>query len=355
MKIRSSKLSRVVAATNKYDTKLIAKWLKAKFDDEAFGTAYTTHHISDADAYMGRNGLTYNSRNNTIDLWKSGGDEDLPIYKVIPQYSSTKKQGTYAPKLPKLIPIEEYNATHDITSSKQIKATDWNPHLVRLSSKDADYAMKNLDKTTAYLDDLDLKQYRTEFQPGTPGYMWSSKAGLDMLDKAGIKYELISKDIDASLNVPTKPVKSSKRVVGKYVKSNSEDPKMETFKFDSAEEIYEKLDSDIDLYCVDEEVYMFKYNEIGAIAYYYLTMNQLINAAKEADGYIGSALGPGGSILDVDVKLPDGEVIEYGEPGFDEAYDDPNSELDITYILDFLNRFVGKEFIYADVDELASL
>lgn len=101
----------ITAATN-YDTKLIAKWLKAKFDDEAFGTAYTMHKISDADAYMSRNGLTYNRKNNTIDLWKSGGEEDIPIFKVVPQYSSTKRQGTYAPKMPKLIPIDEWNATH---------------------------------------------------------------------------------------------------------------------------------------------------------------------------------------------------------------------------------------------------
>lgn len=113
--------TKVTAATN-YDTKLIAKWLKAKFDDEAFGTAYTMHRISDADAYMGRNGLTYNRKNNTIDLWKSGGDEDIPIYKVIPQYSSTKRQGTYAPKMPKLVPIDEWNATHGVTASTKVTA-----------------------------------------------------------------------------------------------------------------------------------------------------------------------------------------------------------------------------------------
>ncbi len=116
--------TKVTAATN-YDTKLIAKWLKAKFDDEAFGTAYTMHRISDADAYMGRNGLTYNRKNNTIDLWKSGGDEDIPIYKVIPQYSSTKRQGTYAPKMPKLVPIDEWNAAHGVTASTRVMASRW--------------------------------------------------------------------------------------------------------------------------------------------------------------------------------------------------------------------------------------
>ena len=112
-----------ISAASNYDTKLIAKWLKAKFDDEAFGTAYTMHRISDADAYMGRNGLTYNRRNNTIDLWKSGGDEDIPVYKVVPQYSSTKKQGTYAPKMPKLIPIDEWNATHNIDACSSVTSS----------------------------------------------------------------------------------------------------------------------------------------------------------------------------------------------------------------------------------------
>lgn len=93
---------------NKYDTKIIAKWLKAKFDDEAFGTSYTTHRISDSDAYMARNRLTYNRKNKTIDLIGRAGEEGTPIFKVIPQYSSTKKNGTYAPKLPKLVPIDEW-------------------------------------------------------------------------------------------------------------------------------------------------------------------------------------------------------------------------------------------------------
>lgn len=143
--------TKVTAATN-YDTKLISKWLKAKFDDEAFGTAYTTHRISDADAYMGRNGLTYNRKNNTIDLWKSGGDEDIPVFKVIPQYSSTKRQGTYAPKLPKLVPIDEWNATHNVEGSTGVTATG-NPFYDKLSEKDKRF-VKNIEKD---LDVISIK------------------------------------------------------------------------------------------------------------------------------------------------------------------------------------------------------
>lgn len=192
--------TRVTASSN-YDTKLIAKWLKAKFDDEAFGTAYTLHHISDADAYMGRNKLTYNRKNNTIDLWKSSdAGEDVPVYKVIPQYSSTKKQGTYAPKLPKLVPIDEWNATHGVTASSKVLATEDNSyanHLIKISYKDAKYTLANLNKSHKtlglYGEPGDAGYYVSEFEEATPGFMWASDTGLKILDDAGIPYTRIEK------------------------------------------------------------------------------------------------------------------------------------------------------------------
>lgn len=108
-----------------------------------------------------------------------------------------------------------------------------------------------------------------------------------------------------------------------------------TVTFNSAEEIYDVLHSDQDLYCIDDEIYMFRYSEKGSIAYYHLTMKRLMALAQEADGYIGSILGPGGYIVDIDEDL-------YNEPG-----DEYLSE-----IYDFLDGFVGKEFIYANVDDL---
>lgn len=148
-----------VSAASNYDTKLIAKWLKAKFDDEAFGTAYTMHRISDADAYMGRNGLTYNRKNNTIDLWKSGGDEDIPVYKVVPQYSSTKRQGTYAPKMPKLIPIDEWNATHNIDACSSVKAYSYTSSRKRctdVTKEVLDYTKKKYPALYKELSDKDI-------------------------------------------------------------------------------------------------------------------------------------------------------------------------------------------------------
>jgi len=108
-----------------YDTKLIAKWLKAKFDDEAFGTAKTMHGTSDAERYMNRNNLVYNSATKIVGVYQ-GSDwrNPTPIYKVIPQYGSKKVQGTYAPKLPKIIPIDEYNSMYGESYVKESSHTD---------------------------------------------------------------------------------------------------------------------------------------------------------------------------------------------------------------------------------------
>lgn len=96
----------VLTESNNYDTKIIARYLKNKFDDEAFGTGYTKHGISKDDAYMARNGLSYDSRNQII-----YDKDDNAIFKVVPQYGSKKVQGTYAPKTPILKPIDEVEGT----------------------------------------------------------------------------------------------------------------------------------------------------------------------------------------------------------------------------------------------------
>lgn len=96
----------ILTESNNYDTKIIARYLKNIFDDEAFGTAYTTHRISKDDAYMARNGLYYD-RNNQIIYDK----DDNAIFRVVPQYGSKKVQGTYAPKTPILKPIDEVEGT----------------------------------------------------------------------------------------------------------------------------------------------------------------------------------------------------------------------------------------------------
>lgn len=115
-----------------------------------------------------------------------------------------------------------------------------------------------------------------------------------------------------------------------------------TVTFNSAEEIYKVLTSDSqDLYCLDDEMYLFSYNLAGAIAYYYLDMKELMQLVAEAqstgEGYIGALLGPGGYIIDTD-NYDENPNIEYDE--------------DITEILAFLENLVGKEFLYANVADL---
>ena len=126
--------------------------------------------------------------------------------------------------------------------------------------------------------------------------------------------------------------------------------------FNSANDIYEMLDSDIDLYCVDDGVYMFKYNEAGSIAYYNMSEDELYRLAQDAyahgSGYIGGELGVGGHIIDVQAIFPNGDLVDYDDPDFDECYEDPKCAIDISDICAFLHRFVGKEIIPANVDDL---
>ena len=127
-------------------------------------------------------------------------------------------------------------------------------------------------------------------------------------------------------------------------------------KFNSAQEIFDEIDSGFDLYFTEPEIYVFTYAERGSIAYYYLGMDELLRLAHEVgpDEYIGGALGPGGYIIDPDIKLANGEIAEYGTPEFDEL-DGTSGKgwtYDYTPILDFLERFVGEDCIYAMPSDL---
>ena len=114
-----------------------------------------------------------------------------------------------------------------------------------------------------------------------------------------------------------------------------------TVTFKSAMDIYATLDSNQDLYCIDDGIYMFLYNAAGAIAYYYLGMKKLMELAAEAEAngedYIAGLLGPGGYIIDTDNYEDDMDI---------------EGDDDITAILEFLEDFVGKEFLYANTNDL---
>lgn len=111
--------------------------------------------------------------------------------------------------------------------------------------------------------------------------------------------------------------------------------------FDSPEALYEALQRD-DLYDLDNETYMFMYNDAGAYAYYSLDPESMVELAKDAredNEYLGAFLGPGGYIVDV------------------EGYDD-DSWLDMDYdeyiqpVLEELEGYVGDKFIKADAESI---
>lgn len=123
-------------------------------------------------------------------------------------------------------------------------------------------------------------------------------------------------------------------------------------KFNSAQEIYDVIESGIDLYFTESNIYTFLYSDRGSIAYYYIDEDQLRELARQVDpdNYIGSALGPGGYIIDPDIKLSNGEIVEYDTPEYwklEDQYPRKDWNYDFTYIYDFLDRFVDEECIEA--------
>jgi len=123
--------------------------------------------------------------------------------------------------------------------------------------------------------------------------------------------------------------------------------------FDSVEELYNTIDGGQDLYCPETKTYMFAYNEAGAVCFYTLSELEFYDLVEEAfevgEDYISGLLGIGGGIVDVNLIAPDGEIIDYDDPRFDEfAYTD-GYEIDYTDVYKALKRFVGVGMILANV------
>lgn len=118
-------------------------------------------------------------------------------------------------------------------------------------------------------------------------------------------------------------------------------------KFNSAQEIFDYLMDGWDLYDPTAGIFLSLYNDYGSICYYYLSPDeyaQLCAEAEEEDeDSIMGLLGSGGSIYDPEIIDEDGDVVEYGDDRFEELYDE-GYEPDYSYILEFLDRFVGDEF-----------
>ena len=92
--------------------------------------------------------------------------------------------------------------------SNRVVATEDNSyanHLIRIASKDAKYALSNLNKSHKTLGLYgvpgDAGYYVSEFEAATPGFMWASDKGLQILDDAGISYEPIKKATTASTRI----------------------------------------------------------------------------------------------------------------------------------------------------------
>lgn len=76
---------------------------------------------------------------------------------------------------------------------------------------------------------------------------------------------------------------------------------MKIFKFDSGEEMLAEIRRGTDLYAPAEGMYVFEYNEAGAVCCYSIDNEEAIeleNKARDTDDYWGAFLGWGGGIYD---------------------------------------------------------
>lgn len=87
---------------------------------------------------------------------------------------------------------------------RNIHATEdysYNQHLIKISWKDAKYVLSNLNeshKTVGMGGAGDPGYYVSEFEEATPGFLWASSRGLDILDENGITYEEVKKAVNSS-------------------------------------------------------------------------------------------------------------------------------------------------------------
>ena len=121
---------------------------------------------------------------------------------------------------------------------------------------------------------------------------------------------------------------------------------MKTLTFSTVEDLYEAL-REHDLYNLDNETYMFLYNDAGAYAYYSLEPETMVELAHEAyieespedSEYLGAYLGPGGYIVDVE--------------GYDDdSWEDMEYDEYIKPVLNSLSGDLGDRFIYADAESI---
>ena len=73
------------------------------------------------------------------------------------------------------------------------------------------------------------------------------------------------------------------------------------YEFSSPQEMLNTIQSDVDLYCPEEELYVFNYNIDGAICSYRINRFDAIELQKMStvgDDYWGAFLGLGGSVYD---------------------------------------------------------
>lgn len=142
--------------------------------------------------------------------YKKVYDDYGPDYfaKVIKYMESLDSQVTDDRKAKELLDNYVNKANAGVYATTKVTATEDNSYahnLVKIAGKDARYVLDNLNDSHKTLGTYgapgDAGYYVSEFEAATPGFMWASDTGLQILDDNGISYELIKEAIDSSMKI----------------------------------------------------------------------------------------------------------------------------------------------------------
>ena len=171
-----------------------------------------TDYVNDEHEYLtGIADYLYNvgdSPEKLLPEYKKVYDDYGPDYfaKVIKDMEALDSQVTDYNKAKELLDDYVNKSNAGVYATTKVTATEDNSYahnLVKIAGKDARYVLDNLNDSHKTLGTYgapgDAGYYVSEFEAATPGFMWASDTGLQILDDNGISYELIKEAIESSM------------------------------------------------------------------------------------------------------------------------------------------------------------
>lgn len=157
----------------------------------AYDGTYANSTKSKEERYLAQKFLWANNAKDQIAKMRELYDK----LEIKPDWITPEDIDEYERRFKDILGDKYVSASSKIATIAATEDNSYANHLVKISSKDAKYAMDTLNKShkTLGLNGApgDPGYYVSEFEAATPGFMWASDTGLQILDNAGIPYTRI--------------------------------------------------------------------------------------------------------------------------------------------------------------------